>query len=245
MAALTGLVAAGLALAIAVAVPSDKALPAAQTTLQASPEIERWRPMIIEASRRFGIPQAWISAVMQAESGGLTAWAGRPITSSAGAMGLMQVMPDTYGAMRRLHHLGPDPYEPHDNILAGAAYLRLLEDRFGYPGLFAAYNAGPARYADYLRAGVALPSETQSYIANFTRLPADPSMPTTAAFGTRLFFILGSARIVSSTPAERTLVEVSGASSGLSDRASEPPEPVPAVRNGPFVVLGAPPAAGR
>src|SRR3546814_4666575 len=83
---------------------------------------------------------------MQAESAGLTHLHGRPITSRAGAMGLMQLMPGTWAAMRQQHGLGGDPYDPRDNILAGAAYLRAMYDRFGYPGLFAAYNAGPARY---------------------------------------------------------------------------------------------------
>ncbi|GLS35130.1 hypothetical protein GCM10010869_07180 [Mesorhizobium tianshanense] len=41
--------------------------------------------------------------------------------------------------------VGPDPHDPRDNILAGAAYLRAMQDRYGFPGLFAAYNAGPER----------------------------------------------------------------------------------------------------
>ena len=45
--------------------------------------------------------------------------------------------------MSEQHDLGPDPYNVRDNILAGTAYLRELYTRFGYPRLFAAYNAGP------------------------------------------------------------------------------------------------------
>src|SRR3546814_16677069 len=52
-----------------------------------------WRPYILEASARFGVPAAWIEAVMQAESGGRTRLNGRPIRSTAGAIGLMQPMP--------------------------------------------------------------------------------------------------------------------------------------------------------
>src|SRR3546814_6466977 len=63
-------------------------------------------------------------------------------------MGLMQVMPGTYEDMRRAHDLGADPHDPRDNILAGTAYLRAMYDRYGYPNLFAAYNAGPGRYDD-------------------------------------------------------------------------------------------------
>jgi len=115
---------------------------------------------IAEASRRFGMPAAWIRAVMRAES----AEAVRAI-SPAGAMGLMQIMPDTWAGLRIRYHLGGDPYDPHDNILAGAAYLRELHDHYGAPGFLAAYNAGPRRYDEYLTAGRPLPAETRAYLA--------------------------------------------------------------------------------
>ncbi len=114
---------------------------------------------IEEAARRFGIPTAWIRAVMGAESAGDV----RAI-SSAGAMGLMQIMPDTWAELRVRHRLGRDPYNPRDNILAGAAYLREMYDRYGSPGFLAAYNAGPGRYEEYL-AGRPLPAETRAYVA--------------------------------------------------------------------------------
>lgn len=125
-----------------------------------------WRPYIAEASARFGLPTAWIERVMQAESRGYTTLNGRPIRSSAGAMGLMQLMPGTWTEMRARLGLGRDPDDPRDNILAGTLYLRLMYDRFGYPGLFAAYNAGSARYADYLAGRARMPSETVGYLAN-------------------------------------------------------------------------------
>lgn len=125
-----------------------------------------WRPYIREASLRFGVPVAWIERVMQAESWGRTSQGGRPIRSSAGAIGLMQVMPATWSDMRARLGLGTDPDDPRDNILAGTFYLRLMYDRFGYPGLFAAYNAGPARYADYLAGRTRLPRETIGYLAS-------------------------------------------------------------------------------
>jgi hypothetical protein len=114
---------------------------------------------IEEAAQRFGIPAAWIRAVMRAESAGDV----RAI-SSAGAMGLMQIMPDTWAALRARHRLGRDRYDPRDNILAGAAYLREMYDRYGSPGFLAAYNAGPGRYEEYL-AGRPLPAETRAYVA--------------------------------------------------------------------------------
>ncbi|QDL93181.1 lytic transglycosylase domain-containing protein [Paroceanicella profunda] len=116
---------------------------------------------VTEASQRFGIPTTWIMAVMRAESAGdLRA------VSSAGAMGLMQVMPDTWAGLRIRHGLGRDPFEPRDNILAGTAYLREMWDRYGnVAAMLAAYNAGPARYEDYLLADRPLPAETRAYVA--------------------------------------------------------------------------------
>ena len=131
----------------------------------------RWRPEITLASKRFGVPVEWIEAVIAVESAGITEVKGRPITSPKGAMGLMQVMPATYSEMRSQYGLGDDPYLPLDNILAGTAYLRLNYDRFGYPGLFAAYNAGPDRYLRSL-AGVRLPGETRDYLSRIMRQTA-------------------------------------------------------------------------
>jgi hypothetical protein len=126
--------------------------------------LSRWALPVDDAARRFGLPARWILAVMQIESGGQTMRQGRPIRSVAGAMGLMQLMPGTWAAMRLRHGLGDDPDAPIDNILAGTAYLAQMHARFGYPGLFAAYHAGPGRYAQYL-GGRALPLETRLYVA--------------------------------------------------------------------------------
>ena len=113
-----------------------------------------------EASQRFGIPVSWIRAVMHAE-GGEDVHA----LSPKGAMGLMQIMPATWAGLRARHDLGANPYDPHDNILAGAAFLRELHDRYGSPGFLAAYNAGPGRYEDHLATGRPLPDETRAYVA--------------------------------------------------------------------------------
>ena len=116
---------------------------------------------IAEASQRFGIPEHWIRAVLRAESAGDVR-----AVSSAGAMGLMQVMPDTWAGLRVRHGLGRDPYDPRDNILAGTAYLREMFDRYGNVGaMLAAYNAGPGRYDEHLATGRALPAETRAYVA--------------------------------------------------------------------------------
>ena len=92
-------------------------------------------------------------------------------------MGLMQLMPATWAAMRAAHGLGRDPHDPRDNILAGTAYLRAMYDRFGYPGLFAAYNAGPGRYAAHLATGRALPAETRAYLTQVAGTASAPAQP--------------------------------------------------------------------
>jgi hypothetical protein len=66
--------------------------------------------------------------------------------------------------------LGRDPFDPRDNILAGAAYLREMHARYGSPGFLAAYNAGPQRYEEYLAGGRALPAETRAYVATLAPL---------------------------------------------------------------------------
>lgn len=120
---------------------------------------------IAEAARRFGVPVAWIRAVIGTESAGDIR-----AVSRAGAMGLMQVMPDTWSELRARYRLGPNPFDPHDNILAGAAYLREMYDRYGSPGFLAAYNAGPQRYDDYLAGVRPLPAETRAYVATLAPL---------------------------------------------------------------------------
>jgi Transglycosylase SLT domain len=80
-------------------------------------------------------------------------------------MGLMQVMPGTYAELRARHNLGPDPFDPHDNIMAGVGYMREMYDMYGSPGFLAAYNAGPNRLDDYLANQRSLPDETRRYVA--------------------------------------------------------------------------------
>ena len=140
-----------------------KTAAAQQPTLPSRPVTSTTDPIaayVAEASRRFGIPEAWIRSVMRVESAGEVG-----VTSSAGAMGLMQVMPQTYATMRARLGLGANGYDPHDNIVAGAAFLRDMHDRYGDAGFLAAYNAGPARYEEFRAGGRALPSETILYVA--------------------------------------------------------------------------------
>ena len=140
------------------AAPGASPAGAQQASAERPSRSDPYGAFITEAAQRFGVPEAWIRAVMRVESAGVV----RAI-SSAGAMGLMQIMPATWAELRVRHRLGSNPYDPRDNILAGAAYLRDMHDRYGSPGFLAAYNAGPGRYEEYL-AGRPLPAETRAYV---------------------------------------------------------------------------------
>ena len=129
------------------------------------PPNDPWGPYIEEASHRFDVPDLWIRAVMSVESNGQEYRSGQLIISPKGAMGLMQVMPETYSDLESRYGLSDDPYDPHENILAGAAYLREMYDMYGSPGFLAAYNAGPHRLDDYLSNERPMPDETRRYVA--------------------------------------------------------------------------------
>jgi hypothetical protein len=150
------LLACGLALGMGPATTLAQSAPVAHTVATDSHDGH-----IAEASQRFGVPEHWIRAVLRAESAGDL----RAI-SSAGAMGLMQIMPDTWADLRTRYRLGRDPYQPRDNILAGTAYLREMWDHYGnVAAMLAAYNAGPGRYDEHRATGRPLPAETRTYVA--------------------------------------------------------------------------------
>ena len=124
------------------------------------PPNDPWGPYINEAAQAYDLPERWIREVIRQESSFQVM-----STSSPGAMGLMQIMPATYDELRVRFNLGDDPYDPHDNIMAGSGYLRALYDLYGSPGFLAAYNAGPGRLDDYLLHHKTLPDETRNYVA--------------------------------------------------------------------------------
>jgi Transglycosylase SLT domain len=142
----------------------------AERALSATPRagglsIDPFAAFVTEASKRFGVPEHWIRAVMHAESAGKLR-----ARLQKGAIGLMQFMPKTWAELRARYRLGANPYDPRDNILAGAAYIRELDDHYGSPGFLAAYNAGPSRYERDLATGRPLPDETQAYVATLARM---------------------------------------------------------------------------
>lgn len=112
----------------------------------------RYRELVEEQSWQTGLPQDWIFAVMRQES-----VFAPDVASGAGALGLMQLMPATAGAMWRELGLGQDGLsrrdilDPEINITLGSAYLAQMRDRFGHAALAtAAYNAGPHRVDRWL-----------------------------------------------------------------------------------------------
>lgn len=163
--------------------PADSKALDKEQAMSAAELIDRWTPYIKEASHRFQISTDWIKAVIRVESGGRAlSDDNQPITSTAGAMGIMQVMPETYRDMRVAYGLGDNPHDPRDNILAGTAYLRWLKEKYGYPKMFAAYNAGPATF-EASTGTRKLPKETRDYVKRIstilgieepTTVPAQP-----------------------------------------------------------------------
>jgi soluble lytic murein transglycosylase-like protein len=139
----------------------------AQTASRPS-STDRFAKFVVDASDRFAVPARWIRAVIEVESAG-----DEHAVSPRGAMGLMQLMPGTWVELSVRHGLGLDPFDPHDNILAGAAYLKEMHDRFGSAGFLAAYHAGPARYGQSLATGQPLPPATIAYVAAVTALLGD------------------------------------------------------------------------
>src|SRR3954447_5756752 len=120
--------------------------------------------IIADAAKTYRVDGTLIRSVMNAESG-----FDPSAVSRAGAMGLMQIMPEiaeTFG----VEH----PFDPRENIMAGARLLReLLDQHQGViPLVLASYNAGPSAVADW--GGVVPPfAETQGYVKRVTGLIAD------------------------------------------------------------------------
>jgi len=167
------------AAALLAALPIGQVPALAQSTYQPpapSPVTHPYAPHVADAARRFGIPEAWIWAVMRVESAG-----NARAVSRAGAMGLMQIMPGTWAQLRARHGLGIDPFDVRDNIMAGAAYLREMYDRYGNTSaMLAAYNAGPGRYDEYLSRGRPLPAETVAYLARLRSVTGTDSVNNVA-----------------------------------------------------------------
>lgn len=124
-------------------------------TQQLSEQIEKW---IDWAAEKVGLKTIWLRAVALIESGG-----NHNTISPAGALGVMQLMPETAKA------LGVNPYNVKENILGAAIYLRQQLDQFGsLPLALAAYNAGPEAVRKYR--GIPPFRETVTYVARVMRM---------------------------------------------------------------------------
>jgi soluble lytic murein transglycosylase-like protein len=187
---LKGLILAIPVVALGLGGTAARAEPGVQFDKQTTDRLQILHPFIADASDRFEIPEAWIRAVIAAESSARTTVNGAPITSRAGAIGPMQVMPRTYDELRRRYQLGPDPADPEQNILGGTAYLKELYERFGRDGMFAAYNAGPERYQAYLDGQLPLPEETRAYLATLGNVVSGIAQEPIFSSGKSLFFAI-------------------------------------------------------
>lgn len=121
-----------------------------------------WRAEFEAAAAASDLDPEFLRAIARTESG-----LNPRAVSSAGAIGLMQLMPAT------ARGLGVDPWDPKQNILGGARHLRALLDRFdGRIDLaLAAYNAGAGAVTRY--GGVPPYAETRTYVGrNLDRLAA-------------------------------------------------------------------------
>lgn len=149
-----------LALVLAALAPTSIVATPAGAKAHAASACARHAP---EAARRSGLSVHIILRVMHAES------RGRPrAISPKGAIGCMQIMPPTWAYLTRRYGLGRDPWDARMNMIGGALYLAELVRRFGLPGAYSAYNAGPGRYQRHVRNGVPLPGETVAYATALT-----------------------------------------------------------------------------
>lgn len=108
----------------------------------------RFASEVVRCAETFSVSPALVLAVIWAESG-----FDPNAVSTMGAMGLMQLMPATFGDAREQLSLSPDasPMTPSVNLLCGVWYLSVLLEEFGHTEVaLAAYNAGPARVRRWL-----------------------------------------------------------------------------------------------
>jgi len=153
---------AAILAALAVASCAIAPVPAFAQTEQARPS-NPCAEHAPEAALRSRLSLDVVLRVMRVESAGR-----RSAVSHKGAMGCMQIMPGTWAYLTRRYALGPDPFAPRMNMIGGALYLAELAARYGFPGAYSAYNAGPGRYERHVARGVPLPRETVAYTARMT-----------------------------------------------------------------------------
>lgn len=192
---------------------------------------------IAEASERFGLPAAWIRAIVRLGSDGNARVARRN-----GAVGLMQLTPETWAELRPRYALGDDPFDPRDSILAGTAHLREMYDRYRLQEFFAAYYMGPTRYDEHLKSGLPLSADVQTFVAVLAALiepglkhvVGSPDRANAASWRKAPLFVVRSKRNSSDNPsAASAQTDRSTSSQSTTDRQALAPHP-----NGLFVRRG-------
>ena len=164
------------------------------------------RDLITQEANRQGVDPSMALSVAQTESG-ICQWApnGSVITSSAGALGVFQLMPATAAA------LGVDPTDVNQNIQGGITYLKQLFAKYGsWDQALAAYNWGPGNVDKAAAAGTSWPTEVYNYAAGIigrvmgtnaaiAAQAANSSMPTGVSASDILSSVLPSASSIAPT----------------------------------------------
>ena len=133
---------------------SSDAFPQSSDALPRSKVSGSYADIIYKAAEKNGIAAPLLKAIIKAESN----FNPRAV-SKKGALGLMQIMP---GNLKSLNI--QDPFDPKQNIMGGARYLKRMMNRFGgkLPLALAAYNAGPKKVEQYQR--IPPIRETENYV---------------------------------------------------------------------------------
>jgi soluble lytic murein transglycosylase-like protein len=148
--------------------PPPEPAPSASLRCNPLPSPVLW-PIIEDAAGENGLPTGLLDAVIRQESARYPC-----AVSSAGAMGLMQLMPETAAALGV-----KNPFDPEENVQGGARFLKRMLERFGGDLRLAlgAYNAGPGAIEAY--GGLPPYRETQDYVSRILgRFQSKPAMPT-------------------------------------------------------------------
>ncbi|RKX61388.1 MAG: lytic transglycosylase [Thermodesulfobacteriota bacterium] len=141
-------------------VPTDPRYGSANRSGHVSQHVPRnyseFEEIISETATRYGLDPDLIKAIIQIESGWIP-----DARSSKGAIGLMQLMPETSSDLAM-----SNPFDPKANIRGGTKYLSRLIERFrgNLVLALAAYNAGPKKVERYK--GIPPYPETRKYVRN-------------------------------------------------------------------------------
>jgi soluble lytic murein transglycosylase-like protein len=161
--------------------------------------VSAYNSLIQNAAAQYNLSPTLLTAVIQAESGG-----NPNAVSSAGAQGLMQLMPTTAASLGVTN-----PFDPAQNINAGARYLSSLISQYGDVGTaLAAYNWGPGN----VTSGAAWPVGVQNYVSNV--LAQSGTGTSVAADGSALVDLSGAAA-ATSTPDIMSQLGVTASQAGI------------------------------